>query len=682
MDPTTNEAGSVGAGGFGVGAHVIEGDDAAPLALTERVAELGKSTAALMTAHVASLEASVAGKSRIEKRAAVVEKVGLPGADTVAASNTLPTTDESNTLFTNSGAIFPPYDPETLVMLFEHSNALRSNVDAYVTNIEAFGHRFEPAIDLEAADVNGTIGDAMFLDRLHASGNAETAQASYPTPEEIKAKKEEIVHAMRLEKAKIENFVDGAVPESSFVDLREKSRVDHEITGNAYWEVLRNARGDVSQFTYVPAHSVRLLPVQPVTIEVRARQRVSALSFENTTKKRRFRFYVQVVYNRLVYFKEFGDPRAMNAHTGRLYASAEAMQADDPKAIPATELVHVKVHSARTPYGIPRWIGNLLSVLGSRSAEEVNYLYFDNKAVPPLAVLVSGGRLTESATKKIESYVKDHIKGKENFHRILIIEAQGASSQPGMPDNGRVRVQLERLTDAQQQDALFQDYDERNIDKLGSSFRLPRLVRGDVRDFNRATAEAALEFAEMQVFQPERNRFDEFMNRQILPALGVRFWKFVSNTPVSKDPETLTTMIASLVQAGVLVPAEARELIRDVFNREFKRIDDDWTKIPLQLTLAGLTPQGRDDFPVAEETSGLGLAVPTVPGATPASPADRNLAAVAANLAALRDKLRGAAKSFAAKGAKERKIAFDQSQVIMIPVAKEELDKWFEQTGE
>ena len=53
----------------------------------------------------------------------------------------------------------------------------------------------EPSIDLEAADVSGTIGDAIFLDRLHAgasSGDAATAQAAYPTPEEIEAKKKEM----------------------------------------------------------------------------------------------------------------------------------------------------------------------------------------------------------------------------------------------------------------------------------------------------------------------------------------------------------------------------------------------------------------------------------------------------------------------------------------------------------
>ena len=42
-------------------------------------------------------------------------------------------------------------------------------------------------------------------------------------------------------------------------------------------------------------------------------------------------------------------------------------------------------HSPRSPYGVPRWVGTLLSVLGSRQMEEVNYLYFENKSVPPMA---------------------------------------------------------------------------------------------------------------------------------------------------------------------------------------------------------------------------------------------------------------------------------------------------------
>ena len=56
-----------------------------------------------------------------------------------------------------------------------------------------------------------------------------------------------------------------------------------------------------------------------------------------------------------------------------------------PSDGPATEILHFRVHNPRSAYGVPRWIGNLLAVLGSRQAEEVNFLYFENKSVPPLA---------------------------------------------------------------------------------------------------------------------------------------------------------------------------------------------------------------------------------------------------------------------------------------------------------
>lgn len=656
-----------------------------PKTLAERVGKLSKSTSELVRSHVDGLEARAAEdekrkRVKVTKRSAPTAKALPAAASPVAPSNTLPTTDEANTLFTNAGAILPPYEPETLVALFEHSSALRPNVDSYVTNIESFGGRFEPLIDLDAADADKKIGDAMFLDRLYRAGDSAVAQAPYPTAEEIANKRTEVTHAMRLERAKLDAFIDSAVPDDSFVGLREKSRNDHEVTGNGYWEVRRNAAGRIAQFTYVPAHSVRLLPIEYTATEIRARERISLLSTEYTTRHRRFRRFVQIVANRVMYFREFGDPRAMNALTGLSYASVEAMREQVPDAIPATEIVHFKVHSARSPYGVPRWIGSLLSVLGSRAAEEVNYLYFDNKAIPPLAVLVSGGRLAADAKTRIESFIDDHIKGKNNFHKILIIEAVGPNAQgtPGLPEAGRVRIEIEKLHDAQQQDALFQTYDERNIDKIGSAFRVPRLLRGDVRDFNRATAEAALEYAETQVFGPERNRFDEFMNRQILPDMGVRFWRYVSNTPISRDPSQLTEWIVKFVTANVLTPAEARDLARDVFNRELKRIDDDWAQRPIQITLAGLgagleMPAGDAATPAAE-----GEATPAATAPKAATPMDRNLAAVAANLSALRDRLRSASKAAAERIEKQTRREYDEGEVVTIELSKAEIDQLVE----
>jgi hypothetical protein len=47
-------------------------------------------------------------------------------------------------------------------------------------------------------------------------------------------------------------------------------------------------------------------------------------------------------------------------------------------------------------------------------------------------------------------------------------------------------------------------------------------------------------------------------------------------------------MVEKLVRVGVLVPEEGRMLANDIFNREFRRIKDAWTKQPITLTLADI----------------------------------------------------------------------------------------------
>ena len=37
----------------------------------------------------------------------------------------------------------------------------------------------------------------------------------------------------------------------TFVDLRRRTRQDLEVCGNAFWEVLRDARGEVARLVYV-----------------------------------------------------------------------------------------------------------------------------------------------------------------------------------------------------------------------------------------------------------------------------------------------------------------------------------------------------------------------------------------------------------------------------------------------
>jgi len=527
-----------------------------------------------------------------EARLQTILKAVVVGAKTQDPASR-PGGEDLSAAFVSAGALEPPYDPEALCLLTEHSNSLRQNVDAYATNIDGFGHRFEPAIDFDADDAEGRIADSIYLERMAARDRGELPAdaALQPTAEEVAERMRELVQLARLERARLESFFDFCCFDHSFVDLRRRTRQDLEVTGNAFWEVLRDGRGEIARLVYVPSYSVRLLPLDETPVEVEDRVRVSSVSFDKVSTRRRLRRYVQIQGVERVYFKSLGDPRVVSRKTGRVFDDTESLAETDPSDGPATELVHFAVHSPRSPYGVPRWVGTLLAVLGSRQMEEVNYLYFENKSVPPLALLVSGGRLSEASVPRIERFIEENLKGKANFHKILILEAEGGS---GTSETTRAKIELRPLTDAQQQDALFQLYDERNIDKVGSAFRLPRLLRGESKDFNRATAESALRFAEDQVFQPERDEFDFLMNRRLLADMGIRFWRFRSQTPVTRDPERMTDMVEKLVRVGVLTPEEGRLLAGDIFNREFRKLGDDWTKRPITLTLAGIQTQQTD----------------------------------------------------------------------------------------
>lgn len=80
-------------------------------------------------------------------------------------------------------ALCPPYDPEALCLLMEHSNSLRQNVDAYATNIDGFGHRFEPAIDFDADDADRRVADCIYLERVAARAwSRSSTSAASTTP--------------------------------------------------------------------------------------------------------------------------------------------------------------------------------------------------------------------------------------------------------------------------------------------------------------------------------------------------------------------------------------------------------------------------------------------------------------------------------------------------------------------
>lgn len=524
---------------------------------------------------------------------------------TVAESQT---DGEPAKLWAAMGAIAPPLSPEGLLNLFAVSDALRQNVDALARNIDGFGWIAEPTIDLDADDSADNVATALYLDRLarwELEGSPPAGVPSLPTPEEIATATTEWKAIARIEKARLKLWIEQSCFESSFVELRQRTRVDLEVVGWGVWEVIRDSVGRPVRFKHVPAHMVRAKRLGPV-VEVEEARLSSPVHFGTCKVRRRFRGYVQLdpelgTHGR--HFREMGDPRVTSSKTGNVYASVEELLAHDPTDVPANEVLIFQRYYPGSVYGQPVWHGQIPMVKGSRLANDHTVDYLENSAIPRGLLLVADGRVSKTSVQELKNYFAT-IKGKAE-NRLAVVQAE-APRDRAFETHGRVQMQFVSLREAQREDATFKGYIEQVRQSVGESFRLPPILRGDTRTFNRATADAALKFAEEQVFAPERFGFDWCMNRRILPALGIRFWRFKSRGPTTSDPEVLAKVADVFGRLGVVVPAELRGVAEIALGIDLLRSPGAWQQLPLALVQAGFVPPGSAAPTMAGPTSPAG----------------------------------------------------------------------------
>jgi PBSX family phage portal protein len=431
--------------------------------------------------------------------------------------------DEFQSLYevTQDGVVIlqPPFNPNTLRSLCTRNNLLQQCIHVMEVNIDGTGHTIEP---IEASEAENT------------------------DPES------------QAEKAKAEAFFKEPFPGMSMITLRRKLRVDLEQTGCAYLEALRNAAGELVFLRHVDAATVRMLKLDaPVPVEVKVNRGGEEVSVNMQMRERRF---VQIVGQNKIYFREFGSSRQINRKTGQWVKPGEKL----PAEMLGNELIQFIVDpDATSPYGVPRWINNLPSILGSRKAEEYNLEFFDAGGLPPAMIIIAGGAMT----RQVKEQVLQHLSGRNKArHRAAIIEVQSASG--GLDGQGKVSVLVEKFGDSRMGDALFQRYDQATEERVRVAFRLPPLFVGRSGDYSFATAMVSYMVAEEQVFVPERREFDEIINTKVLPALGVKRYKFVSKPITLKDARV---MLEAVNLAKDAIDAEERvSLLNEIAGMSMK----------------------------------------------------------------------------------------------------------------
>ena len=450
--------------------------------------------------------------------------------------------------YSSSDIIEPPYSFYDLVTFVEMSSILPQAIDAMCQNCEGYGYNL-----IEAK-----------MTKEEREQHAETISA---------------------ERDEINAFFDYCNYDMSFTALRKKLRSDYETLGNAFFEVLRNKTGRIDGFEYLKGITMRLAGLsKPVLTEVK-QIKPNAWEYEKSMRYKRFRAYAQIIGEDKVYFKEFGDQRVMNAYTGD-YVTENQISEMRERSVPfkpATEVIHLRRESSRSPYGIPRWISQVPSIAGSRAAEEVNLSHFDHKTVPPMVILVSGGKLNPATVERIKEHIQNEAKGRENYHAVLVIEADSAINGFG-PQGGETsqpRIDIKPLS--QVNDAKFLEYDHDNRRKVRSSFRLPPLYTGETEDYTRATAIESRNIAEEQVFGPEKANFDFMINRKIFADMGILFHTFETRSSPVDNRKDQTDITKILSDTGALTINEIRQLADRVVEIELDDVKDEGIHTPVKL---------------------------------------------------------------------------------------------------
>jgi len=462
----------------------------------------------------------------------------------------------------------PPYSFNTLMRVPYENSILLSCIRAIVTNCDGHGYTME---------------------YIGPSGQ-------HSCPAAVK------------EKAVLQDLLDHPTYDMTFQTLRERIREDYWTVGNAFIEIGRGKDGRIVSVNHIPAYMMRVTgPDKEHTTFTYPMPR-DGNPKATARLSRRFHRFVQMYGIERVFFKEFNDPRKINPQNGM---PNDGLAPEDC----ATEIIHLKFYTPFSMYGVPPWVANMPSVLGTRQAELVNLDFFQENAIPAMALLVSGGQLTDETVQEIEEHFSV-VRGRGAMNRVLVLEALG--DMTGASETGTVptpKVELKMLQGERQQDAMFQEFDKNGRMRIRSSFRLPPVLLGEANDYTYATAKVSFEIAESQVFAPERTKMDDVWNNQILTTYQPQFWRFRSNPPRMVDPDDVVNAINVFDKVGALTPNTAIRLYNESFDMHIDTIDQPWGDVPMQLLVEFATNGTLIGF---DDVNDPELAQPDAGGGTPA----------------------------------------------------------------
>lgn len=374
----------------------------------------------------------------------------------------------------------PPYNTLYLAQLYDINPFHHSAVNAKASNVVGLGYHFEET-QRTLDKIEDVMTDDSKLDKLRR----------------------------RVSRAKYElrEYLESLNSDDSFLTTMRKIYVDLESTGNAYMEIGRTSSGKIGYIGHIP------------TITMRIRRHRDG--------------FVQVVYNRYTFFRNFGD------------TTTQDQIGTDPRP---NEVIHFKKYTpTNTYYGVPDIMSAKNAIAGDEFASRFNLDYFENKAVPRYIITVKGAKLSADSERKLLEFFQTGLKGRN--HRTLYIPL------PSDGENARVEFKMEPI-EAGVQDSSFKNYTVENRDRILIAHSVPISKIGTPQGVSLANAKDADKTFKEQVCRPAQEMLEQKINlfiKEFTDAFEFRFDELTLT-----DEQTQSKIDEVYLRTQVIVPNEVR----------------------------------------------------------------------------------------------------------------------------
>lgn len=377
----------------------------------------------------------------MKRRATRLSKVDTTNENNKAKSKAL---DSSRiTTYDVLQVVPPPHNLDYLAQLYEMSSAHNAAVTMKTVNIVGLGYEW---VEKQSVQLD--------LEMLQAKG-----QKGY----------EAALNVLNKEKITLDGKLAALNDEMEFNEIMMNVWTDVESMGNGYLEIGRNRDGSLGYLGHIPAQTLRVRGSRDG--------------------------YIQVVSNKYVYFRNFGDQDSPNP------LGNDTTRGGDPSP---NEVIHYKKYSPMsTYYGVPDIIAALPATLGDKFAKEYNLDYFENKAVPRYALIVKGAKLSAKAEQTLINYFQNELKGKH--HGTLYIPVPASYGQ-------NVEVEWQQL-EVGVQEGSFINWLKEARQEILMVHRVPPNKVGIFANANLAISRDADRTFKEQVCHPEQRRVEKKLNK-------------------------------------------------------------------------------------------------------------------------------------------------------------------------